>query len=169
MPSPTEYAYNIGDQPIYHLLFLLLILFATQYSFSVALLLALLSAIILLLAHHRMYQPDTAQPNPLLSEKRNPYVIIGRTLEEGPHNSVHVKPDFVREVYVKPDFVREVHVKPDFVREERIDCSWDEVSTYRATASDNTDTRYFRNPKELAGTMPLLKRNGVNATAKKNG
>jgi len=91
-----------------------------------------------------MYQPDTAQPNPLLSEKRNPYVTIS-TLEEGTHNSVDVK--------------------PPFVREERIDCSWDKVSTYRATApNSNTDTSYFRNPNELAGTMPLLKRNGVNAT-----
>lgn len=91
-----------------------------------------------------MYQPDTAQPNPPLSEKINPYVIIS-TLEEGPHNAVDVK--------------------PRFVREERIDCSWDKVSTYRATApNSNTDTSYFRNPNELAGTVPLLKRNGVNAT-----
>jgi hypothetical protein len=44
--SYVEWAYNIGDQPIYRLFFLLLILFATQYSFSVALLLALLFMVI---------------------------------------------------------------------------------------------------------------------------
>lgn len=37
-----EWAYNIGDQPIYRFLFLLLILLSVHYSFSFALLLALL-------------------------------------------------------------------------------------------------------------------------------
>ena len=37
-----EWAYNIGDQPLYRFLFLLLILFSVHYSFSFALLLALL-------------------------------------------------------------------------------------------------------------------------------
>lgn len=41
-----EWAYNIGDQPIYRFAFLVLILLATQYSFSVALLLALLFMVI---------------------------------------------------------------------------------------------------------------------------
>lgn len=44
--SYVEWAYNIGDQPIYRLFFLLFILFAAQYSFSVALLLALLFMVI---------------------------------------------------------------------------------------------------------------------------
>ena len=37
-----EWAYNIGDQPIYRFLFLLLILLSVRYSFSFGLLLALL-------------------------------------------------------------------------------------------------------------------------------
>ena len=44
--SYIEWGYNIGDQPIYRLLFLLLIVFATQYSFVVALMLALLFMVI---------------------------------------------------------------------------------------------------------------------------
>ena len=44
--SYIEWGYNIGDQPVYRLLFLLLIVFATQYSFSVALMLALLFMVI---------------------------------------------------------------------------------------------------------------------------
>lgn len=44
--SYVEWAYNIGDQPIYRLLFLILIVFATHYSFSVALMLALLFMVI---------------------------------------------------------------------------------------------------------------------------
>ena len=44
--SYVEWAYNIGDQPIYRFFFLVLIMFATQYSFSVALLLTLLFMVI---------------------------------------------------------------------------------------------------------------------------
>ena len=41
-----EWAYNIGDQPIYRFMFLLLIMVAVHFSFSFALLLALLFMVI---------------------------------------------------------------------------------------------------------------------------
>jgi hypothetical protein len=42
----VSWAYNVGDQPVYRLLVLLLILFAANYSFSFALMLALLFMVI---------------------------------------------------------------------------------------------------------------------------
>ena len=44
--SYINWAYNIGDQPWYRLLFLLLVMLACQYSFPVALLLSLLFMVI---------------------------------------------------------------------------------------------------------------------------
>ena len=44
--SYIDWAYNIGDQPIYRLLFLIVILVVSKCSFSVALLLAMLFMVI---------------------------------------------------------------------------------------------------------------------------
>lgn len=44
--SYIDWAYNIGDQPIYRLIFLIVILIVSQCSFSVALLLAMLFMVI---------------------------------------------------------------------------------------------------------------------------